>query len=212
MPAMHERFRVAAGSRAGADTEARGAHGGPQVVPQLDLLVDGAREFGLHPERSQRTLVAAGRVEQELLVAEHTGLAEGAVAQLAGGAEAQPVGGHKVDGLGGIDAAVEAAMVCVGERDHKLTGVLQAGVHRDAVFDEAARGEHGDEVEEHVWLVGAQVWLARLEGGLKLRGCRGRHAIPTRRGWVRVCWTGRRGSWLRCGACAVDSSTGTATV
>ena len=65
-------------------------------------------------------------LEEQPLVAEQRGLAEGAVALAGQAAKAQPVRRRKVDGLRAVEAHVEAPMVCSRECDDKLSRLLQA--------------------------------------------------------------------------------------
>ena len=65
-------------------------------------------------------------LEEQPLVAEQRGLAEGAVALTGQTAKAQPVRRRKVDSLRAVEAHVEAPMVCSRECDDKFARLLQA--------------------------------------------------------------------------------------
>ena len=73
-----------------------------------------------------RSLDRLAYLEEQPLVAEQRGLAEGAVALAGRAAKAQPVGRRKVDGLRAVEAHVEAPMVRPRECDDKLSRLLQA--------------------------------------------------------------------------------------
>ena len=67
-------------------------------------------------------------LEQKPFMRDHRGLSEGAEALRASASKSEPVCWGKVDCLCTVEAHVEAAMVCVGEGDHKLPLLLRGTV------------------------------------------------------------------------------------
>jgi hypothetical protein len=110
---------------------------------------------------------------------------EAAVALDGQAAVPEPVGRGEVDRLRAVEAVVEAAVVGAREGHHELAGRLHGVVHGHALGAQPGGVDHGDQVQQEVWLPLHELRRHLARRALERGAAVTRHA-PPRLGSARV--------------------------